>query len=48
MRLRVDRAELLTKVADQLSRTMAQLNQEQQAALSRRVSFINALIGAIP
>jgi hypothetical protein len=48
MRLRVNRAETLAKVADQLSRTMAQLNQEQQAALNRRVSFINALIGAIP
>jgi hypothetical protein len=48
MRLRVNRAETLTKVADQLSRSMAQLNQERQAALSRRVSFINALVGAIP
>ena len=48
IRLRVNRAETLTKVADQLSRSMAQLNQEKQAALSRRASFINALIKAIP
>jgi hypothetical protein len=48
MRLRANRAETLTKVADQLSRSMAQLNQEKQAALSRRASFINALIKAIP
>jgi hypothetical protein len=48
MRLRVNRAETLTKVADQLSRSMAQLNQEREAALSRRVSFINALVKAIP
>jgi cell division protein ZapA (FtsZ GTPase activity inhibitor) len=48
MRVRVNRAETLTKVADQLSRSMAQLNQGKQAALSRRMSFVNALIGAIP
>ena len=48
MRLRVNRAETLTKVADQLSRSMAQLNQEKEAALSRRVSFINAVLKAIP
>jgi hypothetical protein len=48
MRLRANRAETLTKVADQLSRTMTQVNQEKQAALSRRASFINALIKAIP
>jgi hypothetical protein len=48
MRLRFKRAETLTKVADQLSRMMAQLNQERQAALTRRVSFINALVGTIP
>jgi hypothetical protein len=48
MRLRVNRAETLTKVADQLSRSMAQLNQEREAALSRRVSFINAVLKAIP
>jgi hypothetical protein len=48
MRLRANRAETLTKVADQLSRSMAQLNQEKQAALSRRASFINALIKGIP
>jgi hypothetical protein len=48
MRLRVNRAEVLTNVADQLSRTMVQMNQERQAALSRRTSFINALVGAIP
>jgi hypothetical protein len=48
MRLRVNRAEMLTKVADQLSQTMVQMNQEKQAALSRRASFINALVGAIP
>ena len=48
MRLRVNRAETLTKVAGQLSQTMAQLDKDQQAALTRRVSFINAWIGAIP
>ena len=48
MRLRVNRAETLTKVADQLAGSMAQLNQERQAALSRRASFINALVKAIP
>jgi hypothetical protein len=48
MRLRVNRAETLTKVADQLTGSLAQLNKEEQAALSRRVSFINALIGTIP
>jgi hypothetical protein len=48
MRLRVNRAEMLTKVADQLSHTMVQMNQERQATLSRRVSLINALVGAIP
>jgi len=48
MRLRVNRAETLTKVADQLAGSMAQLNQERQAALSRRASFINAVVGAMP
>jgi len=48
MRLRVNRAETLTKVAEQLSRSMAQLNQEREAALSRRMSFINAVLKAIP
>ena len=48
MRLRANRAETLTKVADQLARSMAQRTQEREAALSRRVSFINALVKAIP
>jgi hypothetical protein len=48
IKLRSKRAETLTKVADQLSRMMAQLDQERQAALTRRVSFINALVGTIP
>jgi hypothetical protein len=48
MRLRVNRAEMLAKVADQLSHTMVQMNQERQAALSRKVSFINALVGTLP
>jgi hypothetical protein len=48
MRLRANRAEMLAKVADQLSWSMAQLNQEREAALSRRVSFINAVLKAIP
>ena len=48
MRLRANRAEMLAKAADQLSRSMAQLNQERQAALARRVSFINAVLKAIP
>jgi hypothetical protein len=48
MRLRANRAEMLAKAADQVSRSMAQLNQEKEAALSRRVSFINAVLRAIP
>jgi hypothetical protein len=37
MRLRVNRAETLTKVADQLSRSMAQLNQERGRAQPQSV-----------
>jgi hypothetical protein len=48
MRLRVNRAETFTKVADQLARSMTQLDQERQAALSRRASLPDALIKAIP
>ena len=48
MRLRLNRAETLTKAAEQISRSMTQLDQDRQAALNRKASFINAVIGAIP
>jgi hypothetical protein len=48
MRLRSNRAKMLTRVADQLSKTTREQNQNQEAALNRRASFVNALVGTIP
>jgi hypothetical protein len=48
MRLRSNRAKMLTRVADQLSKTTIEQNQNQEAALNRRASFVNALVGTIP
>jgi hypothetical protein len=39
---------MLTRVADQLSKTTIEQNQNQEAALNRRASFVNALVGTIP
>lgn len=48
MRLKANRTELLTRVADQMSRMMVQLNQRKQAELDRRASAIESLLGLVP
>lgn len=48
MRLKANRTELLTKVADQLSRMTRELNERQQKALDRRASYLDSLLGLVP
>jgi hypothetical protein len=48
MRLKANRTEMLFKVTDQTSRSIAELNRSKQAELDRRAGILDSFLGLVP